>query len=798
MIIDNFYPTATTIDLTTNEVELTDNVVANYGGDLSAYWMGYIESDDIPDFFKPRVLTCFPNSSSVLKIQKYDVPTADFGYVQKNSSTRGLNFNYTLNSTPVTGTTYYNAINAMSPLNAPVITLSGGFRIALYISMCYFFVGDSHYKLASEQIHFTSITDFLDFMHGDTTVNITFSMTDSSVSPAVTYSHTINDLSVSDIDGKFLSDFEVIGGANSAHYSISITGFNYNHSNRWYQNDGIATTRTDCYVSPAVKISTGTFEYLYCNYGISMIINVPFRNSGTPSTSYIITEPSVTNVGGSSWYGNNGIYFMCPVYDDNDIDFLDFIDDPTAINFLNSGAIIYDNPNISGSFKIVPSLKAKDILMYFALYPSLSGASVGDIYLPLFDGNKLTGDFFPLDELADKGADFQKDDDISKNDYTEDDKPSGGEGDGTDDYDRGDGTNLPAVSSLRFVTGNGFTKFYLLGTTELSDIKSLLSAMPSTFWEALGTATDYKMSNLFDYIASLKWYPIPILEGATSLFPDTQTNDIQVGFSSNSVIHFLGTPYCYNLGTVNRLYHMGAITIPYKVAGKESFLDYEPYTSVTAVLPYIGNIQLNCNDVLNRTINCYYIIDLTTGMCTCILDNQFYIIAVASGKIGVDLSISGNDVITQSEKIASAYISAGSHAVNNGISLVTSALSGNIAGGISGAVSTVTDIASDAVSIANAKRGVPRVIGSGSGFGSTYTSQTPCIQVCRPNVKIPDNYGHTQGYVTSTTQKISALSGFTVVDNPDLTSVKTNSAGYPLTREETDLLYNILTTGFYA
>ena len=798
MIIDNFYPTDTIIDLTTNEVELTDDVVANYNGDLSAYWIGYIEAGDIPEFFIPRRFTCFPNTSPVLKIQKYDIPSSDFGYVQKNTSTRGLNWNYSLHSTPVTGTHDYKGINAMSPLNAPTITLSGGFRISLYLSMCYHFVGDSHYKLAGTQIQFTTISDFLDFMHGDSSVSVSFSMTDTSVTPQVTYTHTISDLTISDIDGKFLNEFNVIGGANSAHYSVSITGFLYNKSNAWHKNDGIATLRTDCFVSSGIKIETESQSYLYCNYGSSMIVNVPFRNTGTPSTSVIISEPSVQNVGGQTWYQNSGVYFMSPVEEDNDINFLDLIDHPEDITFLKSGAIIYDNPSYSGSFKIVPSLKAKDILMYFALYPSLSGSVVGDIYLPLFDGNRLTGDFFPLEELADKGADFQKDDDISKDDYTEDDKPSGGEGDGTDDYDRGDGTNLPEVSALRFVTGNGFTKFYLLGGVELADLKLLLSAMPSTFWEALGTATDYKMSNLFDYIASLKWYPINILEGATSLFPDTQTNDIQVGFSSNSIIHFLGTPYCYNLGTVNRLYHMGSITIPYKVAGKESFLDYEPYTSVTAVLPYIGNISLNCNDVLNRTINCYYIIDLTTGMCTCILDNQYYIIAVASGKIGVDLSISGNDVITQSEKIASSYISAGSHAVNNGISLVASAMSGDVASGISGAVSTVADIASDAVSIANAKRGVPRVIGSGSGFGSTYTSQTPCIQVCRPNVKIPENYGHTQGYVTSSTQKISSISGFTVVDNPDLRSVKTNSDGYPLTREETDMLYNILTNGFYA
>ena len=345
--------------------------------------------------------------------------------------------------------------------------------------------------------------------------------------------------------------------------------------------------------------------------------------------------------------------------------------------------------------------------------------------------------------------------------------------------------SLPLISGIRTVSGDAFSTFYRLSMYHVAELGQLISQMPQTFWEALGTATDYKQSNILDYLISLKWYPLNINDST-----DTVTSDLQFGFNGIAKITFTAAGTSYKIGSINRIYDMGSITIPYRVAA-QSFLDLEPYTSVSAYLPYIGTVSLQANDVLGHTITCTYIVDLTTGMCTGILDNGIDTIYIGTGKIGVDISVSGNDILTQSEKMASSYIGAAAGVVNNTLTLGAAAASENAAGMISSAVSAVTDIASSAISIANAKRGIPETVGSASGFGGGYTHQSPYIRVQRPAVAIPGRYGHDVGYVCNRSYTIGSLSGYTVCSNPDL-------SGIAATAMELDMIKSILCTGFYA
>lgn len=208
-------------------------------------------------------------------------------------------------------------------------------------------------------------------------------------------------------------------------------------------------------------------------------------------------------------------------------------------------------------------------------------------------------------------------------------------------------------------------------------------------------------------------------------------------------------------------------------------------------MPYIGKVQLQANQVLGYTITCYYIIDLITGIATCFLDNGYDTIYTGAGKIGVDISVSGNDVITQSERMSTAYAGTVTHAVSNALSIGGSVAAENPAGALVGTGNMISGLVADSIAAANAKRGVPQVIGGGSGFGSTYANQYPAIIVQRPAVKIPSGYGHSVGYIYNTRSRISAISGYTVCDNPDL-------SGIAATSTELDMIKSILTTGFYA
>lgn len=430
-----------------------------------------------------------------------------------------------------------------------------------------------------------------------------------------------------------------------------------------------------------------------------------------------------------------------------------------------------------------------DIRFYCALIPYLSNG-IGKSYYPLIEDNVIKGHFFESSELADKGTPWQKSDVLSPdtNTYTPDDMPQPIDND--DDITtavHNDQNSLPFLSDLRFVSGDAFTTYYALAAGHVANLGQMLSSMPSSFWQALGTATDDTQSNLLQYIISLKWYPIDILN-LSGLYIDTVTTSLQFGFNGIGKLDLPNYATSYKLSSITRTYNMGSIAIPPRSAVK-TYLDMEPYTTITAYLPYVGNFTLQAIDVIGKTLTCTYIIDLTTGMCTSIIDNGIDTLCVGSGKIATDITVAGNDVITQSEQMASAYINFAKGTISSGVSLALSATDDVTSAGLS-ATTAIANIAHNAMAVASAKRAIPQSIGSGSGFGQSYTHQTPYIKVLRPAISIPAAYKHTVGYVCNRTYKLSDLAGFTVCANPDL-------SGISATQAELDMIGQILTSGIY-
>lgn len=359
--------------------------------------------------------------------------------------------------------------------------------------------------------------------------------------------------------------------------------------------------------------------------------------------------------------------------------------------------------------------------------------------------------------------------------------------DGIDDTDKGTGTNLPAFG-LKLAGSGGFMSYFLLGMSGLKDLATALSTTAQSFWAALGTATDFRTSNLLQYISSLKWYPIDILAGNQGLYADVDTTDITFGFDSNAKLPLGST--IKKLGTTIRVYNMGSVQIPYKL-GYETFLDKDPYSTVQVWLPFCGMYPVKADFVVGNTISFYYVIDLVTGMCTALVTNDRQTLLNVSGKIGVDYAVTGNDIITQSERMSGAYINSALSAIAGGINLGTSIASENAVGAVAASAGLLGDIAKSSIDIASAKRAVPVAVSSGSGFGSSFAPNTPCVIVNPPAIRIPEDYGHAQGYVYNQTVSIGSLSGFTICENPDL-------SGISATEGEKRLIADILTTGFYA
>ncbi len=767
MIPSQFYPTATQINANTNTIDLTDNFqnIGNFTSNgLNAYYLGYLQKDNLPDMLCAYVNETDGDNVGISKVE----PDTDPDFVYVNQAQNNLDAgSYLLSAytspNPFSTQYAYTAINAMSPLNTRFNN-----NQPIYIQYTYLIRKWTDPANPSDIYYYTeynypTIQDMVLFLSGMTSITFGIALGDGHY----------------DYPNLFLSDFSYHNaythvyeyGGTSYDVTLMINAVGANVP-MFCENNGQNTVGGRNNIQPTVHQKIEGVDYIV-SAGLG-------RYRGIFDITNFDENLVIDNI-----VDYNGYVFFCTP--------LNFNLSETGTNFIRlagDNAFVF-SPS-TNRYRVFIAQGRRDMSFMLALYPCLNSTDMSHCFFPEIVNNKLTGNFYNYLQVEEKGTDWQKSGEIADDEYTEDDKPQPSPSDdGEDDTrKRNDITNLPEIGGIRMISGTGFSSFYLLSAYHVAELGQLLSQMPSTFWEALGTATDYKMSNILDYISSLKWYPINIAASAPALYPDVQTSDIQFGFNGIAKVTLSSAGTSYKLGTVNRVFDMGSVYIPYRAA-QQTFLDAEPYTDVYANLPYIGKVQLQANLVIGYTITCYYIMDLITGIATCFLDNGCDTIYTGSGKIGVDISVAGNDIITQSERISTAYIGTVTHAISNALSLGGSVAAENASGAIDGTSNMISGLVADSITAANAKRGIPQVVSGGSGFGSTYAAQTPVIIVQRPAVRIPAGYGHSIGYIADARSRIGSLSGFTVCDNPDLSGISATST-------ELDMIKNILCTGFYA
>lgn len=811
MIRENFYTNSeTTIQLDTpsgtDEVVYSDGISVNHSGDLSPYWIGYIEASDVPDFFIPREFAIIEDSS-LMDIKKKELTAnADFAYVQKSAvNLRGFNFNYSRNQSPVNNADY-RGYNKISVLNAPRFASP---MIKVQFSFAYKYASNVSWKDVQEFASFTTFSDFIDFIAGTGSVTVTFTgIRDSNEGSQITSNYSLT-FTGNDVDGKYIQDSATIG-INSCDYIVGISGFDFNKSNTWYKKDGftpaISSAGATCGMDSVVKVSTENDDFLYSNYG-SMVLQVPYTSSNNHLKLISIT---VANVGGTNYYKNTGLYFMSPISNKDRVDFEELWLDPSQYMNLDNGLVFDVNHQASGSgfFHIIPRIYLKDLRFAFARFPMLSHGDANDLFLPEFDGNRLTGNFFPLSELPQKGTDWQKDNDPTKDEYKESDKPKPSGENISDDPTKITGDSYPTNKNFSTNIGNAMCTLYDMSGSNVVELITLLDSVASSFWEAIGTATDYKESNILDYIVSLRFYPFQVYNEL-----DIATANVKFGFNNNSVV-VLQNSHTFKLHRSTVHHDHGSIVTQPKNGTEKTFLDFEPYTICKVFLPYLGLVQLPSIDVIGCTLELNSFTDLVTGMCTYYIDSTrdgvTRNIYVGTCKIGCDISVSGNNVIAQAEKTASAYVKS-AHDIITGIGnfptntantvdslkkavgkKFVSQNAGVFAVSIGGGavVDLVNNLVSSAINIASARRAVPERVSSGSESGNLAYNNIARLIVERPAVRIPATYGHEFGYPYNQSDVLRKFkgTGFVACSNPDL-------SGIECTEEERSAIYNYLTSG---
>lgn len=233
-----------------------------------------------------------------------------------------------------------------------------------------------------------------------------------------------------------------------------------------------------------------------------------------------------------------------------------------------------------------------------------------------------------------------------------------------------------------------------------------------------------------------------------------------------------------------------------------AYLDYSPYTKLQLYLPYIGFVELNPDDCMNRIISIRYSVDVYSGACLAqVYVSRFEETETEEIEIGSVLyEFSGN--------CASWYpINAGQY--QNGIAAIFNAAigigtaglqiaggigeikSGNVAQGISIAASGVKNGVSSLVDNVSSMM-KPVIQRSGGPGGSSFMMghQYPYLIITIPRMIIPGKQNEMIGYPSYVTCHLAELNGFTSVESIHI-------KGIEATREEIDEIYELLKNGVF-
>ena len=338
-----------------------------------------------------------------------------------------------------------------------------------------------------------------------------------------------------------------------------------------------------------------------------------------------------------------------------------------------------------------------------------------------------------------------------------------------DDKD-GDGDNISDTVEYPEVAyiPNSYTKYWIT-PGELVKLKEFL--FKKTFLDNVSRLWE----NPAEYIVDLTYYP---------LRPDTLNmtgaqEQIVVG-NINSEVTGLIFP-----DSGNRFHYMGLYHIsPYY----NSYLDYEPYTSISIYLPYIGVRSLDSSRVTGHTLNVGYTFDFNTRQVTAHLglDGQGYgdlgnALDSFTGSFGVSFPLSGS----QANQVALNVLQSTSQLVSSAGAIAGGVATGNVAAVYGGAVNAgSTLLGGQAIK--------PESLGTLTPTAGLYAPQIPYLIINRPILAEPTGYKEKHGYSSAYAGKVSEFSGYL-----ECLEVKLN-ADSTMSEDEQNAVISLLKGGIYV
>ena len=480
--------------------------------------------------------------------------------------------------------------------------------------------------------------------------------------------------------------------------------------------------------------------------------NVNVSNIGAPISSgpkiFVVgsMQTSVMNTG-QSWNGNMYMSRLHPIYNSK---YISNITDITATS--NPEAKDHDitwDVNISKD-EILSEVANLGFAFYTNGYVNFLDLNDENLYIPFIKSGLSTGTY--TKGTANAGnpqvnwtnpwtdANYDPYKPIDPNKYTDKIK-----------------LNKPGLTTTGI-----FNRTFALTSNSIKSLADYLWNADETIFNEIVKGLSLMGGNPIDGLIDLRLYPFDVsakTSGGNSKSivvgrTDTKVNGLEIN-DYNAVLDLGSCTFFPNFG---------------------NFLDYEPFTTASLYIPYVGIVPISTANFMGQTISCKMVVDITTGSCTAIVFANEIPIIYKNGNIGVEIPMSGTNSAEYASRIAGGLTSGAKD-------FTLGAASNNVGQVLSGA----GQIAESALSVNNT---MYNTAGSSSPACGLWQPQNCYFIINRPVPIVPDSYGHTVGYACNYQANLSSLSGFTCCYNVDLSSLYASD-------EEMAEITSLLANGIY-
>lgn len=289
-------------------------------------------------------------------------------------------------------------------------------------------------------------------------------------------------------------------------------------------------------------------------------------------------------------------------------------------------------------------------------------------------------------------------------------------------------------------TNSGFVTLYNPTKAQLNSLATYMwSSYPTDLWRKL-------FADPMDCILGLSLVPVSV--------PSSSTGHVYVGD--------IQTPVTMNIASSQFIsVDCGSVTIRKKWG---AYLDYEPYTTASIYLPYIGAKNLSVDEIMGRTVNVVYRVNLFDGGCMATIKVDGTVMYQFPGNCASQIPVSGRDWSEMLATSARFIASAATAAMTGGASVV----GGQAARVIGLGSEELSNVAAGNLAlqgVADFAQSKPTVERSGNTGGSAgfLGVQKPFIIMHIPNVVSPSDLNTFTGYPSYVTKKLGDCKGFTSV-----------------------------------